>query len=79
LPKAIANVRRLAERLLSARVRMLKARLSAGEDASAKETGSQGPEEFASLRTRLAAVQKQGLAGILAEFDLESLGTDRDP
>jgi hypothetical protein len=76
-PKAVANVRKLAERLLSARVRMLKARLSAMQDANSKETAPPASEEFASLRARLATVQEQGLPGILAEFDFESLGTER--
>ncbi len=76
--QAVANARKLAERVLSARVRMLKARLSALQDASAKEVAPSGAEEFASLRTRLATVQEQGLPGILAEFDLEALRTDRD-
>lgn len=76
--KAVANARKLAERVLSARVRMLKARLRALQDASAKEKAPSGSEEFASLRARLATVQEQGLPGILAEFDLVALRTDRD-
>jgi hypothetical protein len=58
---------------------MLKARLSALQDSSAKDAIPTGSEEFASLRMRLATVQEQGLPGILAEFDLEALPRERDP
>ena len=70
--QATSNVHRLAGRLLSARVRMLKARVNTLQDSSAKETGAVAPQEFAALRARLAAVQQAGIAGILAEFDVDS-------
>jgi hypothetical protein len=77
-PKAAAKARKLAERVLSARVRMLKARLSAMQDASARDAAPAGSEELSALRTRLARVQEQGLPGILAEFHLEALRSERD-
>jgi len=66
--KAAKTVRQLAKRLLSARVRMLKARLSALQDASAGGTRDPESQELAPLRQRLAEAQAQGLAEILVEF-----------
>jgi hypothetical protein len=64
-----AKVTRMAERLLSARVRMLKARLTALQDASAQEGASAGAQ-LSDLRDRLTTVQAQGVAGILAGFGM---------
>jgi hypothetical protein len=62
------KVARMADRLLSARVRMLKARLVALRDASAQDRMS--PAQLIDLETRLETLQEQGVAGILTEFGL---------
>ena len=64
-----AKVMWMAERLLSARERMLKARLVALRDASVQD----GPQaQLTDLRARLERLQKQAVAGILTEFGLPS-------
>ena len=62
------KVARMAERLLSARVRMLKARLLTLRDASAQDGSS--PAQLTDLEVRLKKLQEQGVAGILTEFGL---------
>jgi hypothetical protein len=62
------KVARMADRLLSARVRMLKARLAALRDASAQDQTP--PAQLTDLETRLAMLQEQGAAGILTEFGI---------
>jgi hypothetical protein len=76
-PKAVAKARKLAERLLSARLRMLKARISALKDASVQETVPPAGAQLASPRQRLATVEAQGLPGILAEFGVDVRELDR--
>ena len=62
------KVAKMANRLLAARVHMLKARLVALRDASAQDRMS--PAQLTDLETRLEALQEQGVAGILTEFGL---------
>jgi hypothetical protein len=62
-PKAVRN---LAERLLSARLKVLKARLSALEPAA--ESRGQNADGIESLRAREARTRAEGVSGILAEF-----------
>ncbi len=68
---ARAKVTRMAERLLSARERMLKARLVAIRDASAQD-GAPPQAQLTDLQARLERLQDQGVAGILTEFGLPS-------
>jgi hypothetical protein len=70
-PEALKTTRKLAEKLLSARLKMLKARLVALEDAGASGTMPGYAKDLASLRERLASTREQGLAGILTEFSVE--------
>ena len=71
--KAARNVCQLAARLLSARVRKLKARLEAIEDAAAG--GRPAPYAIADndLRARLAATRELGLPGILTELSVGAM------
>lgn len=62
------KVAKMADRLLAARIRMLKARLVALRDASAQDQMS--PAQLTGLETRLEALQEQGVGGILTEFGL---------
>jgi hypothetical protein len=62
------KVAKMADRLLAARVRMLRARLVALHDASAQDRMS--PAQLTDLKTRLEALQEQGVAGILTEYGL---------
>lgn len=68
--KAAATVRRLAKRVLSARLRMLKSRLSALQDSKTERVAADS-QEFAALSQRLAQAQGQGIADILSEFAVE--------
>jgi hypothetical protein len=60
------SVRNLAERLLSARLKLLKARLTALEPVA--EDRQPSAEEIESLREREARTRAEGLSGIVAEF-----------
>lgn len=60
------SVRNLAERLLAARLKLLKARLAALEPvAEGRDVNADGIE---SLRDREARTKAEGVSGILAEF-----------
>ncbi len=60
------SVRNLAERLLTARLKLLKARLAALEPAA--EGREQNSEGIESLLARAARTRTEGVDGILAEF-----------
>jgi hypothetical protein len=60
------SVRNLAERLLSARLKLLKARLAALEPVAEAQKQNAGGIE--SLRAREARTRVEGVCGILAEF-----------
>jgi hypothetical protein len=60
------SVRNLAERLLTARLKLLKARLASLEPAA--EGREQNTEAIESLRVREVRARAEGVGGILAEF-----------
>ena len=65
-PRKAKSVRGLAERLLSARLKLLKARIAALEPvAEGREQNAAGIE---ALRVREAQTRADGVKGILAEF-----------
>jgi hypothetical protein len=70
-PKTAKTVRKLAEKVLSARVRMLKARLVALKEVGATKTMPASAEDLPSLRQRLANTRDQGIGAILIEFSAE--------
>jgi len=68
-------VRNLAKRLLSVRIRRLKARLSVSLDRGMAEAMASRAKGIASLQRRIEATRTQGVPGILAEFGIENLDT----
>jgi hypothetical protein len=67
------NVVHLAERVLRARLRFLKARI-AERETSKGALATDRAAELASLAQRLAATEGEGVTGVLAEFSaLEAL------
>ncbi|HWG43928.1 MAG TPA: hypothetical protein VN688_14215 [Gemmataceae bacterium] len=65
-------VRGLATRLLSARLRLLKARISAAEDHQLRHAGSPNGG-IESLRLREAKMRVEGLNAVLVEFGVSDL------
>lgn len=63
------SVRKVAERLLSARSKMLKARLDAAR--TGQESESEEGSGISSLRQRIVRLSEEGLDGILVEFGAE--------
>jgi hypothetical protein len=66
--KALKTVVRLAERVLSARIRLLKTRLKEMDWAREWNT-----KPMASLQHKIDGIQRSGVAGILAEFGVSDL------
>jgi hypothetical protein len=72
--KAAKKVRKLADKVLSARVRMLKTRLVVLGDAGATGAMPGYAKDLDTLRQRLADTRDQGVAAILKEFSAEEAG-----
>jgi hypothetical protein len=74
------SVRNLAEQLLTARLKLLKARLAALEPAA--DGREQNADRIESLRARESQTRAAGVSGILAEFgapDALALGAAEPP
>ena len=71
--KAANTVHKLAQRVLSSRLRMLKARLSTMQDAKAQDAVPSASQELTDLRRRLALAQTQGVKEVLDEFSASGL------
>lgn len=70
-PKKAKAVRTLAKRLLTTRVRFLKARLSAATDPALDEVLAEHAHEIARLEQALSALVSGGVAEILREFSVQ--------
>lgn len=67
--KKARSIQGLARRVLRARTRFLKARLSERKDPR-EEVRSARAKELASLRQRLEDTEQRGVVGILEEFNV---------
>lgn len=67
-PKRAKAVRRLAERVLWARLRMLKVRIAAAREAEMGGATVERSQEIASLQDRAEVIRGGDLSAILAEF-----------
>jgi len=67
-PKRTKGVRRLAKRLLAARIRFLKAQLGAAISPATEDVLSQRAPEIARLELALASLTSAGIEQILTEF-----------
>ena len=70
-PKKAKAVRTLAKRLLAARVRFLKARLSSATDPALDEVLSERAHEIAKLEQALSTLISGGVPDILSEFSAQ--------
>jgi hypothetical protein len=75
-PKALKSAMGLADRVLSARFRRLKALLSAA-DIPTEEARLDASKRVASLTFQLTQLQSLGVSGILAEFGLRGAYTSK--
>ena len=66
--KLSRSILALAKRVLSARVRYLKARLAAAEGAGMEEAVTARAKEIAGLHESLNSAERTGVEGILHEF-----------
>lgn len=73
------NVYKIAEKLLKARLKLLKAKIC-DEEPVTNDNKEKRDRRFENLRQKLAATQGEGVNGILIEFDARELmfpkGTD---
>ena len=67
-------VKRLAERVIWARLRMLKVRIATAKEAQMGGATRERIEELASLQHRAEAIRVGGLRAILAEFGERDAG-----